>query len=263
MSKIPEVPWRFGERYLTTDFVMAGNVAIKEQAASLHIGNDDRFVEAVARWIREEFVYPLDNAGNPSASGQLLRHQKGMLPIFTGYFFKNCVYYMWGLPIETLVTGHGICIDTANLTGSVLRAKCLDEAWIILGDVKSAEDDTLLGRHAWIEVPYHGAPYVLETTAHDLGANNLVLSSDVYDRNSRWAENKGLYYVPQAKYNESEYIGEGPLGAQMVEVMGLPANRVLLFGVTDTQSQKPQKLYKEWRREEAIKEKLLREAYRG
>lgn len=27
-NKIPEVPWRFGERYLAIDFVMAKNVAM-------------------------------------------------------------------------------------------------------------------------------------------------------------------------------------------------------------------------------------------
>ena len=263
MGKVPEVPWRWGEKYLATDFVMAKNVAIMEQANSLNNGSHDLFVEAVARWIRDEFFYPLDNAGNPSASGQLLRHQKGVLPIIGGYYFKKCVYYMWSLPVETLVIGYGICVDTANLAGSIYRAKELDGAWVCLGDVRSAEDDTLLGRHAWCETPYHGATYLLETTAHELGTNNLVEASQIYDRNSRWAQSNGLYYVLQARYNESEFIGEGPLGAQIVEVMGLPANRVLLFGIDATRSQKPHRLYKEWRHEELIKERLLREAYRG
>jgi len=264
MPNVPEVPWRFGERYLVTDFVMAKNAAIMEQAGSLAVVGGpivgDRFVEAAARWIRDEFFYPLDNAGNPSASGQLLRHQKGLL---SGHFFKKCVYYMWGLPVETLFTGCGICVDTANLAGSIFRAKGLDGAWVCLGDVRSVKDDTLLGRHSWISVPYHGATYLLETTAHEIGANNLVEASQVYDRVSRWAQSKGLYYVLQARYNEGEFIGEGPLGAQIVEVMGLPAKRVLLFGIDATRSQKPRKLYKEWRQEELIKERLLREAYRG
>jgi hypothetical protein len=259
MADKPEVPWRFGERYLVTDFVMTNNIAIMEQAGSLHIGNNDSFVEAVARWIRDEFFYPLDNAGNPSASGQFLRHRKGLIG---GHFFKKSVYYMWGLPVETLAIGCGICVDTANLTGSVLRSKELDGAWICLGDVRSSRDDTLLGRHAWVEVPYHGASYLIETTAHELGANNLVESSQVYDRTSRWVKRSGLYYVPQARYNESEFVGDGPLGAQIVEVMGLPAKRVLLFGVDAARSQKPHELYKEWRQEELLKERLLKEAYR-
>ena len=264
MPNMPEVPYRFGERYLVTDFVMAKNSAIMEQAANLAVVGGpivgDPFVEAAARWIRDEFFYPLDHAGNPSASGQLLRHRKGLLD---GYFFKKRVYYMWGLPVETILTSCGICIDTANLAGSILRARGLDGAWVCLGDVRSVEDDTLLGRHAWVEVPYHGATFLLETTAHEMGANNLVATSLVYDRASRWAKSGGLYYVLQAKYNESEFIGEGPLGAQFVEVMGLPAKRVLLFGLDATRSQKPHKLYKEWRGEEAMKGKLLREAYRG
>jgi len=260
MSKIPEVSWRWGERYLVTDFVMAKNVAVMEQADSLYLGDKDRFVEAVARWIREEFFYPLDDAGNPSASGQLFRHRKGL---FRGYFFKKYVPYMWSLPVETLLSGCGICIGTANLAGSIYRAKALGDAWVCLGAVRSTKDDTLLGMHAWVCVPYHGATYLLETTAHELGANNLVLASDVYDRASRWAQNAGLYYVQHAKYNESEFIGDGPLGVGIVEAMGLPAKRVLLFGLDATRKQKPGKLYKEWQQEELIKEHLLREAYRG
>lgn len=261
MSDIPHVPWRFGEDYLATDFVQARNVAVLEQANVLFRGGkEDAFVEKVASWIRDEFYYPLDNSKNPSASGQLLRHQKGALG---GYHFKKCVYYAWSLPNEVIgATKCGICIDTANLAGSVLRAKETKNAWVCIGDVKSVTDDTLLGRHAWVEVPYRGAAYVLETTIHE-EINNLVPAVEVYDKNSPWAQKAGLYYVVQGRYDETEFIGEGPLGAQAVELMGLPANRVLLFGLEATCRQKPRKLYKEWRQEEVQKEKLLREAYRG
>jgi len=258
-NKIPEVPWRFGERYLATDFIMAKNVSVMEQAEALSGDSQDNFVEKVARWIRDEFFYPLDNAENPAAQGQLLRHQKG----FANWLFKNCVYYAWSLPNEVLdATECGICIDTANLAGSVLRAKEID-AWVCLGDVKSTSNDTLLGRHAWVTVPYRKLTFLIETTVHDPGANNLVEAAQVYDRNSAWAQNKGLYYILQSRYNESTFIGEGPLGAQIVGMMGLPANRVLLFGVDATLSQAPRKLYREWRHEELLKERLLKEAYRG
>jgi len=256
MSNSPEVPWRFGERYLATDFVMTKNVAIVEQAEALSGGSQDDFVEKVARWIRDDFYYPLDNAENPAAQGQLLRHQKG----FANWLFKKCVYYAWSLPNETQAIGCGICIDTSNLAASVLRAKEID-AWVCLGDVRSTKDDQLLGRHAWVEVPYHKLTFLLETTVPE--GNNLVEAAQVYDRNSDWAQSKELYYFLQSRYNESAFIGEGPLGAQIVEMMGLPANRVLLFGVDATLSQAPRKLYKEWRHEELLKEALLREAYRG
>lgn len=261
MSEIPQVPWRFGEVYEATDFVQCKNIAILEQAAALFAGgNGDTAIEKVARWIRDEFYYPLDNSGNPSASGQLLRHQKGFL---SGYHFKLCVYYAWSLPNEVLgATKCGICIDTANLVGSVLRAKEV-KAWVTIGDVMAVGSNTLLGRHAWIETPYHGGTYVLETTIHEPGVNNLVPAADVYDSGSSWAQNADLYYVIQAKYNEEEFIGEGPLGAQAIALMGLPANRVLLFGLEATRRNKPRKLYREWRQEEIRKEKLLKEAYRG
>ncbi|GAH35812.1 unnamed protein product, partial [marine sediment metagenome] len=131
MPNVPEVPWRFSERYLATDFVQTKNISILEEAGLLYKQNNGNFVRGVADYIRDNFYYPLDNAGNPSASGQLLRHQKG----FMAYHFKNCVYYAWSLPNEVVATGCGICIDTANLATSLLRAKENAETWVVLGDV--------------------------------------------------------------------------------------------------------------------------------
>lgn len=260
MAEIPRVPWRFGEVYVAIDFVQAKNVAIKEQANALFNGvSGDGAVDRVASWIRDEFYYPLDNSGNPSASGQLLRHQKGIL---AGYHFKNCIYYAWSLPNEVLgATKCGICIDTANLAGSILRAKGIEDAWVCIGDVKSVPDDSLLGRHAWVEVPYHDAIFVLETTIHAEGANNLAAAAEVYDKTSLWAENAGLYYAVQARYNEEDFIGEGPLGAQAIELMGYPAGMMQQYGLDATRRRSNRKLHREWKREELKKESLLKEAW--
>jgi len=256
---VPEVPWRFGERYLATDFVQSQNIAVKEQADTLYKDSKDEFVEAVAGWVRDNFYYPFDNAGNPSAGGQLSRHQKGLM----GHHFKKDVYYMWSLPNEVLgATKCGICIDTANLVGSILRAKQTENAWVCLGDIRKTKDDTLLGRHAWVEVPYHELTYVMETTVHEPGVNNLIEAPRVYGKDSAWAKEKGLYYVTQGRYNDNKFMGEGSLGAQIVEVMGLPANRVLLFGIEDTLGYKTSRLHKEWRQEQLLKDRLLREAYK-
>ena len=258
---IPECPWRFGERYLATDFVQANNVAILEQATIFgHYFDDEQaFIEKVAKWIRDSFYYPLDNADNPAAQGQMLRHHKSLLQ---GYHAKKCVYYMWSLPNEILGFTHcGICIDTANLAGSILRAGGV-EAWVTLGDVNSAKDGTLLGRHAWIEVPYKGIIHILETTIHDPGSINMIPATFVYDKNSDWAVKNGIYFVVQAKYNEREFKGEGPLGYGFVEIMGLPAHWVLNFGVQRTCQESNRRLEKEWRKEESIKMNILREAYR-
>ena len=262
MPDIPSVPWRFGERYLATDFVQMNNIAVREQANELAstdpLRNQDTFIEQVARWIRDNFFYPLDNAGNPAAQGQLLRHRKGLV---TGYHAKKCVYYAWSLPNEILGFSYcGICIDTANLAGSVLRAGGID-AWVILGDVNSAKNGTLIGRHAWVETPYSGKVYVLETTIHDPDTVNTIEASEVYDKTSDWAKKSGIYFIVQAKYNENEFKGEGPLGAGFVELMGLPAHRVLLMGREQTLHIRTAKLQKEWCSEERLKTRLLKEAY--
>jgi len=254
---IPECPWRFGERYLATDFVQVNNVAVIETANSLDTGN---FISDVARWVRDEFYYPLDNSGNPSAQGQLLRHQKSL---FSGYHAKKCVYYAWSLPNEILDFAKcGICIDTANLATSILRVKGID-AWVTLGDVRDIKSDTLLGRHAWVTLPYEEENYVLETTIHEAGMKNMAKTSDVYDKNSDWAKRGGVYFVYQGKYNEKEFKGEGPLGSEIVELLGLPAHRVLLFGKQKTATTKTGQLKKEWESEEKMITNLLREAYGG
>jgi len=259
MSDIPEVPWRFGDRYSVVDFVQTKNVAILEEATALYSSDNDTFVKNVSEYMRDEFYYPLDNSGNPAASGQLLRHQKGLM----AYHFKKCVYYMWSLPNEVLAIGAGICIDTANLGCSIFRSKGLDGAWVVLGDVISTENGTLIGRHAWVEVPFKGKIYVSEYTIHEPDINNLILAKDVYNKDSNWAQRSGIYYSAQANYNEIEFIGVGPLGVSMIWLMGLPAKRVLLFGIEATSSYKQSRLVKEWRQEENLKMKLLREAYRG
>lgn len=255
---IPKNPWRLGEEYLVTDFVQVGNVAIKEKAKELFATGGDRFVENVSSYVRDEFYYPLDNSGNPAASGQFMRHQKS----WRSYAWKKCVSYMWSLPNETMVIGAGICVDTGNLGASLLRAEQLKDTWACLGSVMSTNGQ-LLGRHEWVSCHYKGEQYVFETTVHEEGVNNLIKASDIYNRDSDWAKDRGLYYELEARFDESEYIGVGPLGQHAVMLMGLPANRVLLFGIEGTACCKQKQLQKEWRQEERIKTRLLVEAYRG
>ncbi len=260
MSDIPECPWRFGERYLVTDFVQVNNVAVKGQAAKLAAGTKDDYIRAVAAWIRDDFFYPLDSGGNPSAQGQFLRHQKG---IMQGYFAKKCVYYAWSFPNEILgFTRCGICIDTAQLAGSVLIAGGID-AWVILGDVRRSTDDSLLGRHAWVEVPYQADQYIIEATIHKTNIDNMVKASSVYDKKSDWAKTNNLYYPVQAKYNESIFDEVGPLGSSMIELMGMPAKKQYSLGLEKTKCESSKKLFKEWRQQELLKEKIIAEAYRS
>lgn len=262
MPEIPECPWRFGERYLVTEFVQHQNVAVKEIANSLQTApynadNQNQFVLAASVHIRDDYFYPLDDAGNPSTSGQLLRYRKG----FMKYHFKVCEAYIWGLPCEVINTKCGYCAETANLATSILIAGGIPNSWVILGEVRTAKEDRLLGYHAWSETPFTGAQHVMETTVDQKGVNILAPISSAYDRQSEWAQNANLYYRPQSRYNNSEYIGEGPLAGMMVQLIGLPAKRVLLLGIDKTLREKPRKLLKEHLQEDRLIRQLLLEAY--
>lgn len=259
MSNIPEVTWRWGERYLVTDFIQHQNVAVKEIASSLPASNQDEFVLAASVHIRDSYYYPLDDAKNPSTSGQLLRYRKG----FMTYHFKRCESYVWALPCEVVNTKCGYCAETANLATSILIAGGIPSSWVVLGEVRTAKDDRLLGYHAWSETPYLGAQHVMETTVDEEGVNILCPISGAYDRQSQWAQNANLYYLPQSRYNASEYLGEGPLGGMMVRLIGLPAKRVLLLGVDKTVKEKPKRLQREYLQEARLIKHLLLEAYRG
>lgn len=268
MPDIPEVPWRFGERYLVTEFIQSKNIAIMEQAKNLYDSNQDVFVRKIADWVRDCFYYPLDNAGNPSTSGQILRYQKGLM----AYHFKKCSAYVWALPCEVMNTKCGYCAETANLATAILIAGGIPNSWVVLGEVRTAKDDRLLGYHAWTECPLSGVQNAMETTVDEAVVNILAPAPEVYNRNSEWAQKANLYYVPQSRYNASEYLGEGPLGGMMVQLMGLPAKRVLLFvgiyknlqeGILRTLQENPKKLCKEYLQESRIIKQLLLEAYRG
>lgn len=259
MSNIPEVPWRFGERYLVTEFIQHQNAAVKEIADSLPSNNQDEFVLETSVHIRDSYYYPLDDARNPSTSGQLLRYRKG----FMSYHFKKCESYVWALPCEVINTGCGYCAETANLATSILIAGSIPDSWVVLGEVKTAKDDRLLGYHAWTSCPYAGSQHVMETTVDEKDVNILLPISSAYDRRSQWAQNANLYYFPQSRYNATEYLGEGPLGGMMVQLIGLPAKRVLLLGMDETVKEKPKRLQREFIQEARLIKRLLLEAYRG
>ena len=272
MSQIPEVMWRWGERYLITDFIQKNNVAVREIADSLQVwpyslSNQDKFVLAASVHIRDGYYYPLDAGGNPSCSGQVLRYRKALM----SYHFKRCEDYVWALPCEVINTKCGYCAETANLATSILIAGNIPNSWVVLGEVRTAKDDRLLGYHAWTECPLSGSQNVMETTVDQEGVNILAPISSTYDRQSQWAQSANLYYRPQSRYNADEYLGEGPLGGMMVQLIGLPAKRVLLrFGelpdraaIASTLKVKSKRLRREYSQEARIIKQLLLEAYGG
>lgn len=243
MNEIPRVNYRFSDIWDIRDF-------INPRLTTTFVGEGDKVVEDIALFIRGQFVYPLIGE-NPSADAKFQRFHKNLCR----YYFSKYVYYMWSFPQETLAQKLGICIDTANLATSLLVSKI--DAWCCLGEVRATKDGTLLGYHAWEKCPYKGELTIMETTVHQ-PANTLVTTKNAYDRNSTWAIVSGLYYVEQAKYNNKEFQGD----SSVVASMNLPAKRVWLFGLEKTKLLPARKLYREWRREEQWKTKLLEEAYK-
>lgn len=259
---IPECPWRFGERYLTTEFVQNNNVAVQAAACSLaqNVKGADNTFEALAAWIRDNFSYPLNDKGEPAADGVFKYGKNGLC----SYHVQKSVPYMWLFPNEVINFGHGICIDTANLCVSVGVALGLDP-WVTLGEVRTAKDNQLAGYHAWYQSNYKGEVNIIETTVHEAGALNILRAEDAYDQNSAWAQSHNIYYVPQAHFNNTDYVEKGPLATRMPMLLGLPYKRSEIMGSQRTfleATKNPNKIGKAWRKEESYLMALLNEAYR-
>lgn len=262
-KQIPTVPWRWGEKYKVTEFIQNNNQAILEIAS--YIKEEDKspddIVLNLSHYIRDNFFYPLNNIGNPSTSGSLLRYRFSLCK----FHFKKSEDYIWGLPCEIVNYSCGYCAETANLATSILIAIGIPNSWVVLGEIRRAKDNSLLGYHAWVECPYQGKQHVMETTVDEKDVNILSPTSSAYQRCSDWAIQNNIYYIPQSRYNESEYVGEGPLAGNMVFLMGMPAKRVLIMGFDRTvkeQRRKPRKIRSELNQEARIVTRLLLEAYR-
>lgn len=243
MENIPKVDYRFGDIWLITDFVNPRTIL-------KFTSEGDALVEDATSFIRDAFIYPMNN-GYPSSDGKLKRFHRNLL----AYHIKTYVYYMWSFPAEVLAQAKGICIDTSNLAASLLVPDI--DAWVCLGEVRTSEDDQLLGYHAWIVCPYKDDIYLCETTIHQEGANNLVEVPRAYDRNSDWARRGDLYYVEQARYNHVTFSGNSGIVANMA----LPARRVRMYGAEATRARSKKRLAREWRQEEIAKTQLLRVAW--
>jgi|GEM_PF-6894758 len=249
----PIVNYRFGDLYYVTEFVMTKNAMIIDAYNNLKNEDNDKFVENVAKWIRDEFKYPLDNAEQPAAQAQLLMFKKSIM----SYLFKKCVEYHWTFPTEVIASGYGICIDTANLTESVLRVKPLNESYVILGEVRDTLTNQLLGYHAWTEQPYKGDRYIIETTIHEEGVQNIIKADDIYGKKLK------VYYIKHAQYDETKYVPITSVGGyQIIYLLGLPARRVQLMGYESVIRMKPKKLYKEWREEVKQKREAILNAFK-
>jgi hypothetical protein len=112
---------------------------------------------------------------------------------------------------------------------------------------------------------YQGERCANETTIHTK-AETINRITSLYNRTSDWANSTGIYYKEEAQFDQNGYEGTGALGGDMVCLMGLTPQRVECFGLQDALTRmdvKRKSMAKEWRKSEAIKEKILSEAYGG
>lgn len=249
----PIVNYRFNTLHYITEFITPHNPDIEEIVAGFNNAEGDDLVERVAQHIRDNYEYPFDSAGNPSCDGQIVRYRKNLFP--PNYRWRCCKLYVWAFPNEVVQSGLGYCAESGNLAESLLIHKL--DAWATLGDVLDL-DDRLLGRHEWVEVPYKGETYIMETTIHENNANNLIKASSIYDKESDWAKQGNLYYSAKGWFNNKEYKGDNILAI----TMNLPAKRLLLNGLMKTNKLKEKQLNKELRHECKIMETLLKQAWK-
>ncbi|RLF82417.1 hypothetical protein DRN38_00155 [Thermococci archaeon] len=194
VKNIPVISWRFGDEYYITEFIKPNTYMVEYVAEKLKGKDNVETVLNIAKFIRDNFYYPLDSRGNPSTDGQFLKSKRTMF----SYHFKKCVQYMWLFPSEVLNMGFGICIDTSVLAVSLMRKLNID-SWCVLGAVYNANGD-LLGYHAWAEFLINNEWFILETTIHEKGTANIIKRFDGY------SGKYGIRYEPFAKFNEREYF---------------------------------------------------------
>jgi hypothetical protein len=263
---IPECPFR-PARWLVTEFVRPFNVAIQAQSIALRkpgASNDD-YIKACADYVRDFFTYPQEKNGEPSAGLLFRRYDRGWA--VKRYFYNQEMDYAWGFPNETLKIKQGICVDTALLMTSLLIAGGIP-AKCALGAIVNAKTNEVAGYHAWSIFTYRGKPSCGETTIH-FKAETITEQASIYridNKNSDWMNTNGIFYREEAEFDNVGYDATGLLGAEMVCLMGLPAQRVQCYGLNDTLERvymKRKAMAKEWRKSEAIKHQLLSLAYKG
>jgi len=253
----PIVDYRWGDKPVVTSFVQCDEPQIIEVAEELDAPGD-KFIDNVAAFMRDEFEYPLDSGGNPSVDGQLLRYRKSL---FGGYRFKECRYYVWSFPLESLISKLGYCAETANLGASILRVKRPKaekvNAWVCLGEVRTVEPDELQGYHAWVRyIKESGVASLAEYTIHTDKFINEFSLNDVYNKDSQWAKIHNLWYRELASYIEDAYIEE-PGGENILTLMAYPHTYVRVYGLDAIPNINKKKMAREFRKLEIRKQKII------
>ncbi len=199
MSKIPVIDWRFGDKYYITEFITPDTYMVEKVSKKLKCKTEKETIIKIAKYIRDNFYYPFNWRGYPSADAQFLKSKK-----YPGnYHFKKCVDYMWLFPSETINVGFGICIDTSLLAVSLMRNLNIN-AWCCLGAIYDKRE-ILLGYHAWVEFELYKKWFILETTIHEKDVCNIIKREDGYT--GRF----GIRYDKYSEFNEKEYREYKPL----------------------------------------------------
>jgi hypothetical protein len=263
MTQIPECPWR-PARWLTTEFVRPFTAVVIEQSTILRklVTTDDEYIRVCATYVRDNFTYPLEKNGDPSAGLLFKRYDKG--GCYKKYFYTKEMDYAWSFPQEVILTNLGICIDTALLMTSLLISGGIP-AKVALGAVINNKDGSVAGYHAWSTFMYQGEKCADETTIHSKVETINRITSLYYDT-SDWSKDNGIHYRQDADFDNKVYDATTELGKDMVCLMGLPAQRVECYGIQDTleyREKKRRNMAKEWRKTEIIKQHILSQAYGG
>jgi len=202
------VNWWYGRDRDIREFVKPNCYAIKKYVEGLEDAIE------VAEKLNKDFFYPLDITGQPSC-GKVLGYwnKRPMINLFRKAF-NRLVYgscpeqdfqivrrfdYTWIDVEECLDIGSGICIDTALVGASCLRALGL-EAYCEAGYVTFQGDTNQYG-HAWtIYKDEDGIWWLIETTIHDGGkSNNMV------ERSKAVSGFNGVTYHPTERWNEEKH----------------------------------------------------------
>jgi len=235
---------RRGDKHRVEEFVEIGDYDVQQIANSIWKAYPEanNYIREVAKYIQLKYSYPMIH-NRPSTDSKLLRFHKSLF----SWFYNKYVPYMWSLPHETILFKCGVCIDTALLCTSLLRAKGID-AWTCLGEVRETSTRNILGYHAWTIAYYKGEFWLIETTIHRDGINTMVTTAKAYDIASKFSIDGNIYYVEHSKFNELNCFGSTELGTSgmIFNLLDKPAEftRAYSLGTHDTISRK--EWHKRW-----------------
>jgi len=181
----------FGERYDVREFIQVDNPDIMDLANELKAITLEETVDNILSYVAREIRYPFDYKGKPSTAKKI----KAFKWWGTVYLYSDYKEYTWLFPNQTIRVGYGICIDTANLTVSLLRLYKIP-AWVVLGSIIRSRDGKFMGFHAWVEYHFNGC-WVYESTVHP---EPLVIPCE-----KAYNGELDILYDPFAWYNEKSY----------------------------------------------------------